>query len=529
MKPYFVAALLALPTLAGAADSLKFAIKQYRVEGNSVLPDARVQNTLAPFVGEGRDFADVQHALEALETLYRTEGFGALQVYLPEQELNQGTIVLKVVEPKLGKVLVEGNRYFGEPNIRRGLPVLQEGKVPNTAEMAANLRLSNESPSRQTVVTLQAGDTPQTVDAKVTVVDEKPWRAFASVDNTGTTETGTTRLSIGFQHANLFDKDHVLTAQATGSPKEPSKVKIVGVGYKLPFYQLGDSLNLLVGYSSVDSGVPIQGAFNALGSFDINGKGAVAGAHYIQNLAGIGAYQHKLNWGLDWRRFDTQTTFVGSPLPGNRYTLQPLSLGYQLNWQNKTLSVDANAALSHNIPNGEDIGALNDEGVPISGRLGAKTAYSIARLGGNVYASLPADWTAHLAINSQFTNDALPSGEQMGIGGVGSVRGYDERILSNDYGVAASVETFSPELGKYLTSSSLNLRALAFYDFGMVRRNDAALGETTSALLAGAGLGIRMSWGKNASLKVDFAKSLKDAGSQKKGDSKAHISAVVSY
>jgi len=88
MKPLFCALLCAFAIASHAEQALKFPIKSYRVEGNTVLPDERVQSTLAPFAGEDRDFADVQHALEALESLYRTAGYGALQVYLPEQELN---------------------------------------------------------------------------------------------------------------------------------------------------------------------------------------------------------------------------------------------------------------------------------------------------------------------------------------------------------------------------------------------------------------------------------------------------------
>lgn len=242
MKSHLAALLLACTTVAAAEETLRFSINQYKVEGNTVLPDARIQATLAPFAGQGRDFADVQRALEALETLYRKAGYGALQVYLPEQEMNQGTIVFKVVEPKLGKVRIEGNQYYGEGNIRRALPALREGDVPNTGSVTDSLRLANESPARRLTVTLQAGDTPQTVDASVKVVDERPWRVFAQADNTGSKETGEARLSLGYQHSNLFDLDHVLTTQFTTSPSEADKVKIFGIGYRVPFYGWGDSL-----------------------------------------------------------------------------------------------------------------------------------------------------------------------------------------------------------------------------------------------------------------------------------------------
>jgi len=55
---------------------------------------ADVQAVLAPYTGAGRDFGDVQHALEALEALYRARGYDMVTVQLPEQELNGGAVRL---------------------------------------------------------------------------------------------------------------------------------------------------------------------------------------------------------------------------------------------------------------------------------------------------------------------------------------------------------------------------------------------------------------------------------------------------
>jgi hemolysin activation/secretion protein len=517
MKLLVIALLAAFAADAGAEDTLKFPIKQYRVEGNTVLPDAQVQATLTRFTGEGRDFADVQHALEALETLYRQAGFGALQVYLPEQELNQGEIVLKVVEPRLGKVRIEGNQYFGETNIRRAVPALKEGQVPNTGAVADNLRLANESPSRRLTATVQASDSPQVVDIALKVVDEKPWRAFVSADNTGSSETGRTRLSVGYQHANLFDRDQVLTAQVTTSPEKSEKVKIGGLGYKVPFYGWDDSLSVFAGYSNVESGA-LQGLFN------VSGKGTVAGSRFTHTLPTLGAYQQKLLVGLDWRKFDTETSFLHSRfgLPGNTYIIRPVSVVYQAQSQYARLSYDWNAGLSRNLPIGDNLAKH-------AGRTSAVDGYWVGRFGGNVYGSLPADWAAHLGVNGQVTGDALPSGEQFGLGGASTVRGYEERELSNDSGVGINLEAYSPEWGGRFNLKDLSLHGLAFVDWGYLSRNHPAPGEHTSEQLAGAGVGVRLGLGKQASLKLDVAQALKDAGTTKKGDTKAHVSAIVSY
>ncbi len=109
------------------ADSLRFNITGFDVQGNSLLSAAKVDSLLAPYTGTAKDFADVQHALEALEKAYRDIGYGAVQVMLPEQELEQGVVHFKVTEPIIRTVQVEGNKFHDDANIKASLPFLKEG------------------------------------------------------------------------------------------------------------------------------------------------------------------------------------------------------------------------------------------------------------------------------------------------------------------------------------------------------------------------------------------------------------------
>ncbi|MBV8657922.1 MAG: ShlB/FhaC/HecB family hemolysin secretion/activation protein [Burkholderiales bacterium] len=515
MKPLVIALLCALATTAGAADALKFQIRQYKIEGNTVLPDDRIQAALAPYTGADKDFADVQHALETLEGLFRRSGYGALQVFLPEQELNQGVVTFKVVEPKLGKVRIEGNQYYGAENIRRSLPALQEGAIPNTGDIARQLRLSNESPSRHATATLAASTEPETIDVDVKVEDEKPWRAFLSADNTGTSDTGRTRVSVGYMNANVFDRDQVFTAQATTSPEKADKVKIFGLGYKIPFYRQDESLSMYAGYSNVSSG-SVQGLFN------VSGKGKVLGARFSQGLPSVGDYQQHVQLGLDWRKFDTQTSFGTTAQPSSEYTVRPVSVIYLAQWQSARWSYDWTTSVSRNIPEGSDL-ATDAQ------RKGAENDYLIWRYGANAYVNLPAAWMAHVGLNGQQTSDALPSGEQFGLGGATSVRGYEERALSNDSGTSINLEGYTPELGPKFGMGDVSLRGLLFYDWGHLSRNHVLPGELSSEDLAGAGVGLRFGLNKRASVKLDVAQALRDGGGTKKGDTKAHVSATVTY
>ena len=83
--------------------------------------------------------------------------------------------------------------------------------------------------------------------------------------------------------------------------------------------------------------------------------------------------------------------------------------------------------------------------------------------------------------------DPLISGEQFGLGGLGSVRGTSiDRPVTGDYGVSGSVEVTTPEV-------AAGLRLLGFIDAGWVGNNSGAGlgGKLPSDHLASAGFGVR--------------------------------------
>jgi len=165
-------ALLALSTLSArageVADSpiVSFEIVRFEVQGNTLLPQPSIEAVLAPFTGAKREFSDVERAIEALRAAYHRRGFKLVQVVLPEQGLTDGVVHLQVVEAHIGKVMVEGNRVFDQTNIRRSLPGLREGEVPDLDRISASLKLANESPAKKTTLQLQSSDTPDAVDAQ---------------------------------------------------------------------------------------------------------------------------------------------------------------------------------------------------------------------------------------------------------------------------------------------------------------------------------------------------------------------------
>jgi len=524
------------PAPAAPVADARFQIDKFTVRGATLIAPDRLQLILAPFIGKGKDFADVQKALEALEKAYTSQGYSAVQVILPEQDISDGEVEFDVVEAKIGKVVVEGNKYFDEANIRASLPQVQQGQPPNILQISDNLRVANENPAKQTTVLLRSGTEEGQVDAVVRVADERPNKLSVTLDNSGTAQTGIFRLGVGYQNSNLWNRDHVLNAQYVTAPNDdvhtnrlvlyPNKnVFIVGAQYRIPLYRQGDTLEFTAGYSNVNSGVVAN-------LFNISGSGSIFGGRYNHNLDKIGDLEHKLSYGLDWRGYKSTVTQIdvqGAGLVPD-VTVHPISLTYAGTYRKSESDTNFSVSANQNLPGGNDAGTGAFQGDPLAvparpaARAGANPRYFLTRWSFNHNRALPRDWQFRWGMSGQATRDTLIPGEQFGIGGADSVRGFLEREIANDNGYRGTLEFYTPDFGKIVPVAGVRMRALAFYDWGAVKRIRPTVLEMHGQHVSSAGVGVRVSRGTNLSFRLDLATVTDSGGLQKIGDVRVHAS-----
>ena len=112
---------------ASEAAPQSFDIWEFQVEGNSMLPVEDVERAVYGHLGEHKTLEDVNGAQQQLETLYRERGFGSVFVDIPEQDVQNGVVRLKVTEGRVGRMQVTGSRYFSLGRIKSKVPSLATG------------------------------------------------------------------------------------------------------------------------------------------------------------------------------------------------------------------------------------------------------------------------------------------------------------------------------------------------------------------------------------------------------------------
>ena len=489
----------------------RFAIEAFIVEGNTLIEPKIVDELVGPYTGAQRDFGDIQRALEALQAEYLKRGYNAVRVLVPEQDIRAGKVRLQVIEARVRNVRIEGNQHFDDANIRASLPALREGVPPNTRDIGANVTLSNENPARQQRVVLESTPEVGLVDAVVRVSDSDPWRTSAFFDNSGNPATGHNRAGVGFLNANFGGADHVLNLQLITSPTQYDDVLIAGAGHRIPLYGNNALIDLFGGYSDVNSGTLAD-------LFSVSGSGTVLGARYTKVLPRLGSYEQKLAVGVDWKAFDNDVVLIGgSTTLVPDVTTFPLILSYTGRDVEPGRDLAFSITYAANMPYGD--GDASRDAIRAA-RAGAKPRFQIVRLSASYSLAMPEDNIFRIAIDGQYTQDALIPGEQFGMGGQASVRGFYERTTAHDIGHRVSFEMYGPESGQQF-GPDWKARVLGFID--MARGKDQEPVRLAESGMMSVGAGLRASRGKHLSLRVDTALVVDGTANRDKGELRTHF------
>ena len=509
-----LSALLLLFSQGGwsQVDDLSFTVNEFVVSGDNPLGD-RALAILKPYAGEQSGLEGLSAAADALEQALIDAGYSFHRVSLPPQPLDSGRVELRVVAFVLGKIDIEGNRFFDRDNILNALPQLQPGAAPNTRLLGRSLDMANEHPARQIQLTFRESDQPDAIDAALSVGDSSPQIYFLNLDNSGASDGEAFRATLGYQHGNLFNRDHALTATLTFAPEDPSSTRQFGLNYHLPLYAHGAFLDFLLSDSEVSGGTVAE-------NVEVSGKGSVFGISYRRPLLSSGRLRHSWRAGLQYKLFNNSVDLSGNSLESDVLSL-PLELGYRLDYGFRQFLLGLDLALlkniesgSHNTPEDYDLA-----------RIGAEPDWSALRYRISLERPFGGDWLLRYSMKGQSSSDRLISGEQFGVGGAASLRGFEERSVTADEGWQQSLELWTP--------ARSGLRGLLFVDAASLQNNPLPNTAEPKESLSSWGLGLRWSWKRQLSIALDHGIIVDGGGSDPEinqdGDSKTHFNLIYRF
>ena len=513
LLPALFVTLLFGPATAEESAEAGFEIKAFEVTGNTLFTDDQIRSAVILFTGPGRAAADVEKARDSLEKKYHDAGYPAVIVNIPEQALQDGIVKLQVIESRIGKVKVTGNRYYTMDKMLRDLSSLRPGTILYLPQVQQEIARLNRSQDFKVDPVMSPGREVGTVDVELKVEDHLPLHGSLELNNRSSPNTVPLRLNAAFHYDNLWQREHSFSFEYQTSPQDTEEVQAISASYALPApWQKDDQWALYDIWSNGNT------AFGE--GFSMIGKGNIFGTRYVMLLPEYKLYTHTVTLGLDYKHMYQNQGF-GKNVPGAEYPVDyvPLSFSYGASlpdsWDGLTqFSIGANMSLRGAASRGDQFGTR---------RYQANADYLYMTANVQRTQKLLKGMNLYVKVDGQVSDQPLIDAEQYSAGGMESVRGYKESTSLGDDALHGMLElTFPDPLEGMGATRRLQMTPLVFTDAASLSVIDPLPGQQRRARLWGAGAGVRGSVWKNVEYELDWAVALQAVDGTQKYDQRYH-------
>ncbi len=489
----------------------EFFVKQIDIKGNNILTREELESLISPYENKLIRLSDAKELSKKIEQKYRDEGYIMTYVYLPPQKIDAEKLTIQILEGKMGKLVVDGNKWFSEKNLQR-YSRLKEGEPLQYETLAKSVQRMNENPDREVRAILQPGEETGSTDVHLKVKDRFPIHIGGSFDNLGTESTGRRRFGTSIRHNNfLFPDATLLSGAILGKDFSAGYAQ-----YLIPLSRFGTKLSLGFSGSRISPKKEFKG-------FDIDGRSQTYTSSLTQPL--IEKENFKLNSSLGFNLKDSTTINIAGT--SRRDRLRILKPGLDMSFSDRFGAT----SLSNEISFGLDIFGATSTNNPVSSRRGAPPNF--IKLNGSINRNLrlPGNTLASAEFNYQLALDQLTPQEQLYLGGMNSVRGYPEGDFLADQGFSLSLEYsfppfFIPEDWKLPFAKRTlknQFQFTTFTDIGFGQIKGPAKTQKRSRYLQGVGAGVRVFVWNNISTRIEYAFAIGNEPLTESNHSRVHF------
>jgi hemolysin activation/secretion protein len=464
-----------LPDAAGP----RVPVRGFRIHGVTAFDAETLRAVLAPWVGREIDSLDLVAVQNALTNLYVEHGYVSSGALIPDQDLRDGFVEVHVVEGWLAAIRIGEAGHFREGALRARIG-LGVGRPLDLDTLEQNLQQLQQDPRVERVhARLVPGERRGEAVLLVRVEDRSPWRVSLEASNHSPPAFGSYRGVLHLADENLLGLGDTLEGRLLGS----HGLLRGEVQYEVPLNARGTALRARADYA--DSRV-VEGDFEAL-EIETRYQAYRLGFDHpvyrtLQSQVTLGAL-------FEWRRAETcfaaledligcdPFSFLGSGAVDGVTTVAPLRLSGE--W----MRLERNQVFA--------LRSLVSVGLPVLGAAGSGVdpdGEFVTWLGQFQWARRYERLGIQTIIRTdvQLASDALPSLEQLPLGGHASVRGYRENQLVRDQGVVSSLELRVPV---WHAEGRAILEVAPFADFGWAKNRSRE--SPGPDVLASVGLGLR--------------------------------------
>jgi hemolysin activation/secretion protein len=484
---------------AGIVVNPSFDLKKIVFVGNTRFKEKELNKYFEPLIGKTIYINDVFNTVNKINKMYYSNGYYTSYAYVPPQKIKNNTIVVNIVEGKIGEIKIEGNNHSKDNYLKNAILAsngLEEGKVFNINEVRNSLDIINSKKYIKGQIAIEEGKNQDSSDLTLNISERYPLSFNTIWDNDGNRLVGRQRGIMMLSNNNLFGLGHSIyggTVLAKGTAAALA-------GYKMPVGKHGTELQFDYSYSHVN--LLEEQAVN-----NISGKAQTFSSRIVQPLFKSDKIDLKTDLGIDFILANSMQYSTNTPI--SDYKLTVLRQGFNITKYDNS---------------GLNAGRLESSfGIPILGATESTSSYfgnettdpqsafykirfDLIRL-----QRLPKDCFGIFRVSTQYSPNNLYPSEQIQFGGVNSIRGFQPGNCLSDIGTNGTFEIRTPlpffkvVLPKKYEYLDKKLKLGIFYDWGVFSTQNggvAMAGSTNLLQSVGTGLHFNITDSLVASIEV---------------------------
>ena len=465
------------PEGAAPSDVKNIPVTRFDIDASEVLSADDIELVLSAYRGRNVSLRELFEAVAQLNELYDAKGAQTSRAILPAQDIKDGVVKIRLVEARLGAIGIsgtsDGQKGFVQEHLHQ-----KPGDLLSVAQLEQDLIRFNSLYEAKLRANVAAGAEVGKTDLAIEVEEPKRHSFSTFFDNAGSDSVGEARAGAIYRGNGLFNLGDSL--QLTGSGTEGSRS--YGISYSTPVN--GDDLRLDLAYSRGHIEV-VNGSFVAL---DITGRSHEASIGLTQPFA-VGMEEQWAAYGRLASR-NSINRFGGVTQQDRNLKVFSLGLSGEAHRDTVAWTFDNSLNVGVKVMNGDEHFAYYRANASRIDRLSQRVQL-VTRAG------------------VQYSFDrVLPSGEQFQAGGISTVRGFSEGLLSGRSGYALSAElravAYAPPPD---TPAGLRpvVQVLSFFDHGAALPSRPGKSITRDDYLTSAGAGFIVDFSSRVTTRVTAA------------------------
>ncbi|MBE9186433.1 ShlB/FhaC/HecB family hemolysin secretion/activation protein [Microcoleus sp. LEGE 07076] len=465
-------------------------VLRFEFEGNTAFSDRELAEVTQQFAGRPITFAELIAAEAAVTQKYVAAGYINSGAVIPANQSfprEGGVVKIRIVEGGLDEIKIAGNRRLNSSYVRSRLERATRRPL-NRDRLLEALQLLQLDPLIANIsADLQAGSRPENSRLEVRIEEADSLSGEVFADNNRSPSVGSFRRGVRVNQANLLglgDGLEVSYANTDGSNE-------FNGSYTVPVNARNGTIRFAAGAASTNI---IEEPFDAA---EIEGKSRTYELTYRQPI--VEKPDRTFAAGVSLSRQESDTLLLGEPFAlsagaNDRGETRVSAVRFfqeyvQRNFR-QVIAARSQFSLGTNL-----FGATENNSGPDSRFLAWRGQAQYVRL-------LAPETLLIVRSDIQLADRPLLSLEQIGIGGVQSVRGYRQDLLLTDSGAIASAEVRIP-VWRVPKVKGL-LQVAPFIDFGVGWNHSGEKANSESDTLLGAGLGLVWQMGDRLNVRLDY-------------------------